>query len=507
MAGTIVPWFRQQWLDANGAPLSLGSLETYETGTSTPLATYSDAGLTVSNGTTITLNAGGFPTVTGVEVGIFLLPRAYRFVLKNSAGATQRTIDGVYAVQAASSVNLEIDGIAGEALSANDLAYESDGSGGLTAGRWYRADADLSYASATPNLAFVPAAIAQGDTGTLRRGGIMDGFGGLVAGSTYYASATAGGITATAPAGYIRSVGVATSATTIVINWAPRSGDLALSPLNICEGRLTLTTAVPVTTSDVTAATTLYFALYTGNRIALYDGAATWNIRTFAQLSIAVPATTSTMYDVWVYDNAGAPTLEVLAWTNDTTRATALTTQDGVLVKTGATTRRYVGSFRTTGVSGQTEDSLVKRYVWNYYHRQARPMRRVESATNWTYTLAAFQQANANAANQLDFVIGVDERLVEAVVIGNGENSTAGVSFMVGIGLDAVTVTTNVLIALTTESVATYPMSTTATWRGFSGVGRHTLTWLESSEAVGATTWYGQIAFAERSGIHGTVWG
>ena len=138
---------------------------------------------------------------------------------------------------------------------------------------------------------------------------------------------------------------------------------------NIVNGRITLSTGVPVTTSDVTAATTIYFTPYQGNNISLYDGSAIWNVISFTELSIAVPATTATMYDVFCYNNSGAATLEVLAWTNDTTRATALVLQNGVYVKSGATTRRYLGSFRTTGVSGQTEDSVANRFVWNYYNR------------------------------------------------------------------------------------------------------------------------------------------
>jgi len=111
-----------------------------------------------------------------------------------------------------------------------------------------------------------------------------------------------------------------------------------------------------VTTSDVTAATTVYWALHNGEQIALFDGTDTWVVSEVAELSIAVPATTSTMYDLFVDYNAGTPQLQATAWSNDTTRATALTTQDGILVQTGNTDWRYVGCFRTTGSSGQTED-------------------------------------------------------------------------------------------------------------------------------------------------------
>src|SRR5690348_9522061 len=89
-------------------------------------------------------------------------------------------------------------------------------------------------------------------------------------------------------------------------------------PNKISQGRLTLTTGVPVTTSNVTAATTIYFTPFRGNQIDLYTGG-TWQRFTFSELSIAVPASTNTDYDVWVYNNSGTPALELLAWTNQTT--------------------------------------------------------------------------------------------------------------------------------------------------------------------------------------------
>jgi hypothetical protein len=142
----------------------------------------------------------------------------------------------------------------------------------------------------------------------------------------------------------------------------------------ICDFRLTLTTAVPVTTSDVTGATTIYCTPFNGNSIALYDGT-NWNLRQSAEFSIALGTLTSGKpYDVFCYDNSGTPTLELLAWTNDTTRATALTRQDGILCKSGALTRRYLGSFYTTSTT-TTEDSFVKRYLFNYYNRVEKPLR------------------------------------------------------------------------------------------------------------------------------------
>jgi hypothetical protein len=176
---------------------------------------------------------------------------------------------------------------------------------------------------------------------------------------------------------------------------------------SVCEGRLTLTSGTPVTTADVTAATTLYFTPYKGDLVGLFDGA-NWSIEQFAELNIAIPATTDTNYDVFLYDNGGVLTLELTAWTNATTRATALTTQDGVYVRTGATTRRYLGSVRTTGVSGQCEDSEAKRFVWSYYNRLERRLY-VNDGTNFSYAVAAWQDYNNDSTNKREYVCGVVE--------------------------------------------------------------------------------------------------
>lgn len=274
-------------------------------------------------------------------------------------------------------------------------------------------------------------------------------------------------------------------------------------------GRLTLTTGTPVTTGDVTAAETLYYTPFKGNTIVLFDGT-NWRQYAFAELSIDVPDATNA-YDVFVYDNAGTVTLELTAWTNPTTRATALTTQDGVLVKTGVLTRRYVGTFYcTTAGNGQTEDSVAKRYVWNYYNRIARPMRVVDTANSWNYTMVAYQQANANAANQLDMVIGVSEDPVEAAVAGIAvsDQAAATVTVAVGIGLDSTTVNSAQILVNTNNPGSSVRQMSFAEYVGFPGIGKHVMPWLEQSTATGTTTWIGDSGGTiTQSGIVGTLMG
>lgn len=276
---------------------------------------------------------------------------------------------------------------------------------------------------------------------------------------------------------------------------------------SIFEFRATLTTGVPVTTADVTAATTIKLTPYKGNRIALFDGTANWVKRHSAEMSLAVPATTSQMYDAFVYDNAGVPTLEALAWTNDTTRATALTLQDGVLVKTGATTRRYAFSFRTTTVSGQTEDSLAKRYLWNYYNRVARPMLNSESANSWNYSVATYRQMAGSSTNNLDFIIGVSEDMVTAIeTVSCQNNTTTYRQVFPGIGIDSTSATSAQIVPMFVVD-STHVVSGMAIYRQFPGVGRHTLVPLESGNGTDTQTWYGDNGApgATQNGITGEL--
>lgn len=252
--------------------------------------------------------------------------------------------------------------------------------------------------------------------------------------------------------------------------------------------RLTLTTGLPVTTGDVTGATTIYCTPYKGNRIALYDGSANWNIRTSSEFSLPLGTLTSGKpYDVFCYDNAGVPTLEFLVWTNDTTRATALVYQNGILVKSGATTRRYLGTFYTTSTT-QTEDSSTNRYLYNYYNRVKRFLNRNEATATWNYTLATWRQANAAVANQLNALQGYAEDAVyfevNASVINSG-NADGGV----GIGFDSTTAPSSQ--AHGGYVPASAPGMLRAVYRAVPTAGRHAYVWLEISQAAGTATWQG----------------
>lgn len=267
--------------------------------------------------------------------------------------------------------------------------------------------------------------------------------------------------------------------------------------------RLTLTTGLPVTTADVTGAATIYCSPYIGKSIALYDGT-NWNIRTSAQFSLALGTLSSGLpYDAFCYDNAGVPTLEFLAWTNDTTRATALVYQDGVLSKTGALTRRYLGTFYTTATT-TTEDSAARRYLFNYYNRLPRSVYATDPAASWNYTTATTRAANANTTygqGRVGIMTGYAEDAANVTRTSASNNGTVGTGQYSGLGLNSTTVF-NGIQALSTSTAIVLASSV---YNAILPLGMNYLQALENSAAAGTTTWYGTsgISSASISGISG----
>lgn len=172
-------------------------------------------------------------------------------------------------------------------------------------------------------------------------------------------------------------------------------------------GRLTLESGVPVSTTDQTAKTTIYYTPFVHNVINLWDGA-NWKPTTFSETSLALGTLTSGKpYDVFGYLSGGALALESLAWTNDTTRATAVTLQDGRYCKSGDKTRLLLGSFYTTSTT-TTEDSRAKRLVGNVYNSVTRVARYASGAASHSYTNATRRYWNNTTASRLEMMLPLD---------------------------------------------------------------------------------------------------
>ncbi|MBI4032879.1 hypothetical protein HY374_04190 [Candidatus Berkelbacteria bacterium] len=271
------------------------------------------------------------------------------------------------------------------------------------------------------------------------------------------------------------------------------SGNITIAAIDnsLAQGRVTLTSGTAVTASDVTGATTIYYTPYQGNRVALFDGTR-WKLYTFSERSLSLGTLTADKnYDVFLYDNSGTLTLELsAAWTNDTTRADALATQDGVRVKSGATTRRLVGTIRTTSTTA-TEDSAAKRLVWNEKNRVRRTLYKTDSTNSWTYTTATWRQANGSTANQVEVVTGEAGPTIVDLSLFVASGNSGNISRWVGIGEASTTAADMTNSAGGYRDDATYIAHHVLHMSKSARLGYTNFTWLEYSAATNTTTWYG----------------
>jgi hypothetical protein len=84
--------------DADGDIVSLGSIEFYEAGTITPRTVYSDSGLSVSLGTIVYGDTGGYPVSTqggSTKVSIYTGTGAFKVIVKDSSGTALITRDNI----------------------------------------------------------------------------------------------------------------------------------------------------------------------------------------------------------------------------------------------------------------------------------------------------------------------------------------------------------------------------------------------------------------------------
>jgi hypothetical protein len=285
-------------------------------------------------------------------------------------------------------------------------------------------------------------------------------------------------------------------------------------------GRLTLTSGVAVTGTDVTGATLVYYTPAVSNQIPI-AGLST----TFAELSNnsvnsavgnAGPAVVAanSMYDFYVWSNAGTVTLtRSPAWVSDTSRGTGAGTAERQLTN-GFYTNKFaitngpgaglgvlVGTARSDGTS-QFTDSLAKRWLSNIYQATPRAMSVPEATASWTYAAAAWRQARATASNQLDFVQAVGGNALSARVAVCMSNSGITSFAVAGIGINSTT-TNSAMFAATQMLTASQIMPAHAFFSGVAQEGRTFAAWLEYS-ATGTTSYSGTASLLQ-SGIMGEI--
>jgi hypothetical protein len=268
--------------------------------------------------------------------------------------------------------------------------------------------------------------------------------------------------------------------------------------------RLTLSSSNPVPTTEAISGSTLYLTPYVGNQIALWDNTTWWQYEV-DEVSLALSGlTANTNYDVFLYMNGGTATLTTVAWSTATARATSLARRDGVLVLSSSHTRRYVGTIRSVSTT-QTEDSSGRRFVWNYYNRVPRQMKRLATFDGPVAYNGVLRPYNNDTNHAIAYVCGEDVE-VEARGYGMVKYTASDWGGAVNIGIDSTTVGSATMTngAYTIANAFTWP---TAEYRGAPGLGYHYLMLLQ--QAGNAVNFYGDGGSPTyfQSGMVGSVFG
>lgn len=214
---------------------------------------------------------------------------------------------------------------------------------------------------------------------------------------------------------------------------------------------------------------------------------ATVNSTASASVSITFKLPLSSVADVFGYNNSGSLKLEFCLWTSTTARATAITRQDGVIVKSGATTRRYLGTVATTTTDGQTEYSFgasasggtaANLLLFNFSNRRTVRPSVTDSGSAYSYATGTMRSARASTSNRINFIVGISEDGVEATYNAFGFGAGAA-PISCGVGLDSTSVASGSLGAIGGDPTDGGGGNLVAKYDGLPAIGFHFLQALE----------------------------
>ena len=196
-----------------------------------------------------------------------------------------------------------------------------------------------------------------------------------------------------------------------------------------------------------TAKTTIYMSPYNHSDVGLYDGAANWTVYTPGELSQSLAGlAANSNFDLFAwYDGTNVVLKLSSAWASNTARTDALTQQNGAWVNNaaigsmGAKKGLYLGTFRTTGTTGQCEDSDNKRFVWSYYNQVLTACLTWDTTDSWTTTSSTWAAMNGgNSAWKHEFVCGMNEMPVRTELLATVADRAAMAFAVDGTDLDRV---------------------------------------------------------------------
>lgn len=567
-----------QFIDNVGQPYASGSVQFCLTGTDTPTDTYNSSTLAVANPNPVLLNAAGrFSSNGSNEIDVFLDPNVvYRVKFYDVNGVLLRTVENVrdHAANATAAFqvfngnpNGNVAGSQGTVGGAGaSVVWDFSGeilwicttTGTSATAVWTAYGSELNSIVTFSGIC-TPSALAAdandydptgfGTSSHLRQDSnaavSITGFGSASTGRffTYHNTSIYKHTLRNQNSGSVAAKRIAMDGDMVVypgqsvqfwydaalLRWVVQ-GAFNNAPTGYPGGRVTLTSGVPVLTTDVSAATTVYYTPYRHNFIRLYNGTG-WYVAQFSELSQTLADSTksplaaavNSVYDLFLWDDAGTLRLSRgPSWTvgggSVTARGTGagsteLERVDGVwmnknAITNGAAARRgiYVGTIATngTGANGQLNMQFApspaaggtanRLDVWNCYNRVRIAAALRDSTTSWSYAIATWRQANASASNKITCVVGLQEDAVSVRVRQQQTAGSAGGSFTLSFacGIDSTTVPSGDAGAFVAVGGGgdVFPIGYSA-FDGFVGIGRHDINWLENATSASAVVTQG----------------
>lgn len=247
-----------------------------------------------------------------------------------------------------------------DGTSTPQATYISYGTGGRTAGRYYKSDNNDFTNDADNFFGFSEENVTTGNAGELISGGLVSGFSGLTAGKNVYMSDTAGAVTQTIPsATFSQKIGVAKSATTLYIDKGPKIYTTSIvNTRTLTEGTGNVDTAIDVGWAIRMIKVTVY---------AFAAGAGTAdNERAMASFTVS---NTTALGGAQFNDDNGTPEAIELAGASTSQISGGGATYMSVTASLQSITERTFtarSAFVKTGAATGTEESKVRMVIEVY---------------------------------------------------------------------------------------------------------------------------------------------
>ena len=227
--------------------------------------------------------------------------------------------------------------------------------------------------------------------------------------------------------------------------WTAVNASSAAAIVHPPQGYLTLISGVKVITSDAISAGAVYYTPDVGNTVPIYNGSS-FIPTVFTEQTLALVAShaASNIYDVFMFNNSGVPTLVTgPSWSAGSggsitagscargtgAGGTALSRVSGILTnsvqitgRNGATTytiganlATYLGSIFMDGTNGQTSchvsyGTARKWGVWNAYNRVSIQLKSGDP-TNYAYVTSTLRQVRGAANTVVTIFCGLADEI------------------------------------------------------------------------------------------------